>query len=43
LLSGAFGWRATWALYAALLLAAAALLLAFRARFLARSERPREG
>lgn len=42
LLSGAFGWRATWALYSALLLAAAALLLAFRARFLARSERPRE-
>jgi MFS family permease len=43
LLSGALGWRATWWLYAALLAAAAALLFALRERFLARSERSREG
>jgi MFS family permease len=43
LLSGAFGWRATWSLYTLLLLVAAALLFALRERFLARSEGPREG
>jgi MFS family permease len=43
LLSGAIGWQATWLAYAGLLAAAAAMLFALRARFLARSERAGEG